>query len=258
MEDADPRIAGHYDDLAELWDDIVDSPSRERLLWETVDGMLPDLDGKRVLDAGCGSGFYTGRFVTRGADVTGIDLSADMLTRARGQVPGANFVQADLGEPLAFLDDDGVDVVVCQHVFSHLEDLSTLLSEFDRVLVDGGVLVVSTHNPVHDYVVVREGEYPTDTMSGDLEATIETESETANYAATERYDIVWNPGTAANRATYYRRSIEGLFSPVLAAGFEIRDVVEPTPDEAFARDHPETAAGLQRDAAKSVCLKAVR
>ncbi|MCT9097851.1 class I SAM-dependent methyltransferase [Haloarchaeobius sp. HME9146] len=258
MQDADPRIAHHYDELAALWDDIVADPSRERLLWETLDGMLPDLDGKHVLDAGCGSGFYAERYVDRGADVTGVDLSEDMLDRARQQVPDAEFVQADLGESLDFLDDDSVDVVVCQHVFSHLPDLSGPLSEFARVLVDGGVLVVSTHNPVHDYVVVREGEYPTETMPGDMEATVETESATPVYDETERYDIIWNSGPDSNRATYYRRSIEGLFSPVLDAGFEIRDVVEPTPDEAFTRENPEIAAGFKQDAAKSVCLKAVR
>ena len=258
MDESNRRITRHYDDLADAWAQITDSPSRSRILWPAVDAMLPDLTGRRILDAGFGSGVYAEKLVERGAEVVGVDASGSMVRRASERVPDASFTQADLGRPLAFVEDDSVDVVLCQHVFSHLPDLTTALGEFARILVDGGVLVVSTHNPVHDYLVALEEAYPTRGEGEGLEAAVETDPGLPNYAETERYDIVWNPGPDANRATYYRRSFEGLVSPLLDAGFELRDVTEPTPDEAFERDHPDVAEALRAHPPASICLCAVR
>lgn len=220
--------------------------------------MLPDLTDSRVLDAGCGSGDCSAKLIDRGADVIGVDVSERMVQEATEQVPEAKFVQSDLSNGLNFLEDQSIDVVLCQHVFSHLEDLSTPLSEFARVLVDGGVLVISTHNPVHDYLVVRNEEYPTVDDESDTDSIVKTGSGASKYAETERYDITWNPGDEANRATYYRRSIEGIISPLLRAGFNLRDLSEPTPDESFEHEYPEIAEALQDLPPTSICLRATR
>lgn len=51
------------------------------------------------------------------------------------------------------------------------------------------MLLVSTHNPVHDYVVVREDEYPTTGEQDGLESIVVTGSDAPSYAETERYDV---------------------------------------------------------------------
>jgi len=253
--DPEARIADHYDDLAEHWAEIVDAPERTEALWPTLDRMLPDLDGARVLDAGCGAGVYAEVLDERGADVVGVDVSDEMLREARARVPDATFVEADLSQSLDVLEPASVDVVLCQHVFSHLPDLTTPLAEFARVLVDGGHLVVSTHNPVRDYVVVRDGEYPTSDAQADLEADLQTPPGAPNYTETERFDVAWNPDAVANRATYYRRSVEDLLTPLLDAAFTLEAVVEP------AREGAETAVSSGGDAgtdypSESICLRA--
>ncbi len=258
MEERDARIEDHYEDLAPLWDDIVDAPGRQELLWATVDELLPELSGRRVLDAGCGSGVYAERLADQGADVVGVDVSEGMVERARERVPSGAFYQADLGEPLDAVEDDSVDLVVCLHVFSHLPDLSTTVGEFARILRDGGHLVLSTHNPVHDFVIVRDGETPSTGATADLEATVETQAEAPTYGTTERYDITWSDGTGTNRGTYFRRSFEGLLSPLLSAGFDLDAVREPVPDEEFRRDHPDLAARYADLPASSLCLRASR
>lgn len=140
-------------------------------------------------------------------------------------------MRSDLGDELDFVADDSVDVVLRQHVLSHLEDPTAPVTEFARVLADGGDLVVSTHDPVHDYRVVRDGEY---SITGDgttPDAVVKTGSGAPNYAETERYDVVWSPDEGADRATYYRRSVEDLVSPPFDAGFESRDLAAPTPGD---------------------------
>ncbi|SDM84340.1 Methyltransferase domain-containing protein [Halogranum gelatinilyticum] len=253
MKNADPRISEHYDELAEYWAEVVNTPERRELLWATLEAMLAPVDGRRVLDAGCGSGVFSEALATNGAEVVGVDVSEQMVQQARERVPDATFVQGDLGEPLVFLDDDSVDAVLCQHVFSHLETLTTPLDEFARVLRDGGTLVVSTHNPVHDYLVVRDGAYPTEDEQTP-ESAVETADSEPSYADTERYDVHWGSGDEVNRGTYYRRSIEGILTPLLDAGFTLESVVEPVPDDAFRRDHPAAAEKYKNGLAHSICL----
>ena len=253
----DPRVAAHYDDLAEHWAAIVDAPARQELLWPTIDDMLPDVAGRRVLDVGCGAGVFAATLAERGAEVVGVDVSEAMVAEARERVPRGTFRQADLGDGLPQVADGSVDVVVCLHVLSHLPDLETPLDAFARVLRPGGTLVLSTHNPVQDYVVVREGEAPAPGDLADLEPTVEAAAAgVPTYGDTERFDIVWGEGATANRGTYYRRSFEALCSPLLDAGFTIDDVVEPTPDEAFSEAHPDLAADLETHAPGSICLRA--
>lgn len=57
-----------------------------------------DPAGRRVLDAGCGTGFFTEYYLGRGADVTGLDITTASVERLRRRFPQARFVLADLSE----------------------------------------------------------------------------------------------------------------------------------------------------------------
>ncbi|WP_323677162.1 class I SAM-dependent methyltransferase [Halorubellus sp. PRR65] len=197
-----PQISEHYDAIADKWDEIVDMGAREDVLWSTLESMLPDVAGERILDAGCGSGVYSERLVDAGADVVGVDVSEKMLEEARDRVPDAAFRRDDVTDSLDWLDDDSVDVVLCQHVLSHVEDLTAAYEAFSRVLDDGGTLVVSTHNPAYDFCVVRNEHQP---EPSDPETTVHSYADQPTYGDTERFDVVYGDGPSANRGTYYRR-----------------------------------------------------
>lgn len=247
MTDSDPRIDDHYSDLVPHWVDIVSGPWRADVLWPALEAMLPALDGKRVLDAGCGAGVYTRRLSDAGADVTAVDANVEMVREARERAPAATVREADLTDGLALLDSGSVDAVLCQHVLSHVEDVRGPFEAFARVLAVDGVLVLSTHNPVHDYLTVREGGYPDTTDAANVDPTLVNAPENPTYTDTERYDIDWG-GNVSNRATYYRRSVEGLFGPLCAAGFAVEGVTEPAADDASTSDFPPS----------SLCIRARR
>lgn len=57
-----------------------------------------DPAGKRVLDVGCGSGFFTAHYLKRGANVTGMDIAPTSIERLRERHPEARFVLADVSE----------------------------------------------------------------------------------------------------------------------------------------------------------------
>lgn len=124
--------------------------------------LLPtDLRGRSVLDAGCGSGRYVIHALRRNARrVLGIDLSAEMLAKARGLGVGdgglgistfslsANhwFIQARLEDiPLR---DRWAELTICGLTIGHIERLDSALAELRRVTRPGGTILCSDFHPI--------------------------------------------------------------------------------------------------------------
>jgi ubiquinone/menaquinone biosynthesis C-methylase UbiE len=106
-----------------------------------------DVAGRRILDAGCGSGPLFAALRDRGAIVTGFDKSAGMLELARRRLgDDADLQVADLGSPLPF-PDSTFDAVTASLVLHYLEDWGPALAELRRVLKPGGRLIVSVDHP---------------------------------------------------------------------------------------------------------------
>jgi ubiquinone/menaquinone biosynthesis C-methylase UbiE len=103
-------------------------------------------DGRRVLDAGCGTAYGAKLLAEAGAmEVVGIDLAPEVLDSVRAQMPSN--VVLDVGDVTSLgYDDDRFDLVVCFEVIEHLEERGRALDEFRRVLSAGGVLALSSPN----------------------------------------------------------------------------------------------------------------
>jgi len=109
----------------------------------TVLALLPDVRGKTVLDAGCGTGRYLRELGDRGARAIGMDLSPAMLERARSQT--RRIARADL-RALPF-DGRTIDLVVCGLALGDIAELGLALTEISRVLRPGGRVIYSVVHP---------------------------------------------------------------------------------------------------------------
>lgn len=107
-----------------------------------------DLTGKKVLDLGCGVGFWLIELAERGAtDLTGADLSPKSLeiARRRCEVYGVEAVlKEENAEQLSFADDS-FDHVNCQGVVHHTTDPAKAVREIYRVLKPGGTATISVY-----------------------------------------------------------------------------------------------------------------
>jgi ubiquinone/menaquinone biosynthesis C-methylase UbiE len=125
------------------WAPFYDEPGNQLLDIEQpiVREILDGLPVGVALDAACGTGRHTEYLASLGHEVVGVDISPEMLARAREKVPAGRFYEADLHDvPLA---DDSVDLVVCAIALSHVADLAPALAELVRVLRPNGHLVIS-------------------------------------------------------------------------------------------------------------------
>jgi 2-polyprenyl-6-hydroxyphenyl methylase/3-demethylubiquinone-9 3-methyltransferase len=106
--------------------------------------------GMSVLDAGCGSGIFSFAAAARGALVTGIDGSAEMIAlceRKRQDLEVSN-PQFEVGriEDLAAMSAGSQDVILCSSVIEYVDDIAAALGSFARLLKPSGVLIVSMPN----------------------------------------------------------------------------------------------------------------
>jgi SAM-dependent methyltransferase len=129
--------------------------------WPALRALLPELRGIRVLDLGCGYGWFCRWAREQGAaQVLGIDVSAKMLARARADTSDAaiGYRRADL-ETLE-LPGNGFDLVYSSLAFHYIADLDRLLTKVHAALVPGGRLVFSAEHPV--YTAPAEGRWSVD------------------------------------------------------------------------------------------------
>jgi len=116
----------------------------ERLERQLILELVGNVSGRRILDVGCGDGELAVELTTRGAVVTGIDASAEMIEAARGRARRENvdvtFQVAEAGN-LSFPAEQ-FDVVTAITVLCFVEDAVPAFQEVERMLRPGGRLVI--------------------------------------------------------------------------------------------------------------------
>jgi 2-polyprenyl-3-methyl-5-hydroxy-6-metoxy-1,4-benzoquinol methylase len=142
-----------YSSNAEFWVKIM----RERLdryRTELTDlavlSVLGDLEGKNVLDAGCGEGYLSRIMADRGATVSAIDLNHDLVAAAReletAEPNGITYEVGSITEPLPF-ETDSFDACVFNHVLNDIPNIGDAFKQVRDVLRPDGQIVALVLHP---------------------------------------------------------------------------------------------------------------
>lgn len=121
----------HASDLGRITEDL-----EVRLLLD----LAGPLDGRRVLDVGCGDGAFAGGLARGGADVSGVDADAAMIAAARAGMPGVKWAVGD-AEHLPF-PDASFDLVTAVTLLCLVGNPTRAIAEMARVTAPGGCIVL--------------------------------------------------------------------------------------------------------------------
>lgn len=228
MVGSDPQYDEFADEFLEhardsLYNAHYDRPTCLRLLGEVA--------GRSVLDAACGPGLYAEELVARGARVRGLDQSPRMVELARQRVPEGEFRVHDLADPLDWLPDDSVDLVLFALALEYVDDRVTMLRELRRVLRPDGALVLSRLHPTGDWL--RHG---------------------GNYFDVRVIEDVFSNGW---QLRYWLAPLERTCEELRAADFLIERLLEPRPQPEAADIDRERYERLSREPSGFLAIRAV-
>lgn len=191
--------------------------------------MMPNLNGKKVLDLGCGFGEHCKRFVDCGAsEVVGIDISKKMLEVAREENCSAKVTYINMPmEDIANLHEK-FDVVVSSLAFHYIEDFSGVVRMVYDKLNKNGTFIFSQENPLCT-CYSGENRWTKDDKGNKLYLNL------ANYSVEGERKSTW----FIEDVKKYHRTFSTIVNTLIDAGFLIEKMIEPLPTEEILMEFPE-------------------
>ena len=219
-----------YDKHVRFYLDFVDrSLADKNGLWHVLlarfQEMLGDrLKDARVCDIACGEG-YLSRFLAQlgPREVVGVDISAALIDVAVRRSNGPNlFFRVDDAQELRTLEDASMDIAVSQMAIMDIPDHRAMFRSVRRVLKAGGVFVFSLLHPCFEapFHIPDQPQFLTDENGNSLAYAIR------QYAK----EGFWRSGGTGVRGHMgaYHRTLSTLINDLIAAGFNIEKLDEPT------------------------------
>lgn len=209
-----------------FYDTLNESPPYRRMVARHAELLAPAV-GDVILDAGAGTANVTAVLSVPGTRVTGIDFCEPALERCRRKVPSAEFLVADLTQPLPF-ESATFDKAACSLVLHYLvpERQRFAVSELRRVLKPGGALAISVFatgfNTWRVYTETLRERRRTDGVFGAATLGIRYLVNTSRI-----FYYVWRIKRAEKTGDYRFSTAEELREMLTAAGFVVESV-EPT------------------------------
>ncbi|MDN2710725.1 class I SAM-dependent methyltransferase [Janthinobacterium sp. SUN118] len=202
--------------------------------WPALRAMLPQLQGKQVLDLGCGYGWFCRWALDAGAArVLGVDVSEKMLAQARsmGRHTAVSYARLDL-EQLS-LPPAGYDLVYSSLAFHYIERFDALLAAIRHGLKPGGKLVFSIEHPI--FMAPRQPGWLTDAQgrkSWPVDSYQQQGPRVSDWLA---------PGVVKQH-----RTLGTTLNLLIQAGFQIEHVEEWGPTDEQLTQQPALAEERER------------
>lgn len=196
--------------------------------------LLGDVQGRRILEVGCGGGQCSIAFAKQGAVAAGLDLSEVQLEHARALAAAegvaVEFVQG-AAEDLHHFADGAWDIVFSAYAFQYVADMPRCLHECARVLRPEGRLVFSLDHPFRDCFFD------------------DAEREMTLYPARSYFDVTpmtWPFADSEVWMRSYHHTLATWIEMLMTAGFRLLRLLEPAPpaemlDEIWPYDDPLSA-----------------
>ncbi len=213
--------------------ELRDSESNCNTLMEQPEmaRLLPELNGKRVLDLGCGFGHNCMDFIQRGAaEVVGVDISEKMLEVARAESSHPDITYLNMSMTEISQLDGKFDLIYSSLAFHYIEDLSDLMRDISALLNKGGTLLFSQEHPIYTASENGQGCYILDEQGN------KSGYRFSHYLVSGRREDEW----FIKGRVYYHRRFSDVANAISDSGLVIQRVCEPVPDEIMVAKRPRS------------------
>lgn len=188
--------------------------------WAELEKLLPDFNGRRVLDLGCGYGWHCIYAAEQGAEyVLGTDISEKMLEVASGKTASSAVEYRKCAMEELELDNESFDVVISSLALHYIEDYRALVEKIHGWLTAGGSFVFSVEHPVFTAEGTQNWHYDKD---GEI-----LHFPVDNYYYEGKRSAVF----LGEPVEKYHRTLTTYLSVLGGAGFKLNRIVEPNPPE---------------------------
>lgn len=202
--------------------------------WPALQSMLPPMPGLKVVDLGCGYGWFSRWAQEQGAEqVLGLDISQKMLARAKEMTSSSAITYGIADLEKLDLPDAAFDLAYSSLAFHYIVDLKGLFARIHQALVPGGWLVFSIEHPIFmaprqpGWLIDEQGRKSWPVDSYQLEGPRVTN---------------W----LAEGVIKQHRTVGTLLTLLIQAGFTLSHVDEWGPSEADLKARPALAEELER------------
>ena len=188
--------------------------------WSAFQKILPNFEGKKVLDLGCGYGWHCKYAVEQGADhVLGIDLSHKMLETAKQKNSASNITYRRAAiEDLNF-SPETFDIILSSLAFHYIKDFETIIQNISNWLKQGGEFVFSVEHPIFTAYGTQDWYY--DNNGNILHFPVD------NYYYEGKREAIF----LGEKVIKYHRTLTTYLNSLLQMNFELQHIIEPQPPE---------------------------
>ena len=225
MKPEEKEAIKKYDEIAEEYHKTRTSKKgnffNQFLEMPTTLELIGNVEGKNILDFGCGSGIYAKSLTKKGAIVKGFDISPKMLDIAKKENPKLD-LRIGSGNKIPF--NEKFDIVIAPLVLHYLKDWNKVFKEIKRVLKTNGYFVFSTTNPVLEIV----GNINSNGKKIEL-------FEIENYFDEKKMYKKWK----SIKMPLYHKTYETIIKTIIKNNFEIVDYKDAFPLKKSKKLFPE-------------------
>ena len=209
-----------FDNYINLRNDQNNISANEIVEMPAIYEALPDMNGKRVLDLGCGSGNNCTKAVSLGASfVLGTDVSKNMINLAKKVNKDKKIKYEVLAMENISKLKDKFDVVISSLAFHYVEDYDKLLKDIYNLLNENGVLIFSQEHPLSTGTILNEA----CNSSSKLKLGGKEYKLLSDYNINGPREVHWLDGTY----TKYHRNFSTLINGLIDNNYKLCKIIEP-------------------------------
>lgn len=192
-------------------------PLHQYMIDPEISEMLGNVSGKIILDAGCGNGYWVRRLAGHADKVVGIDNSSKLINDAKSaqNLSNTEYYVADLLKGID-LPDLYFDIILSSMVLHYLSNIKNAAAEFNRMLKQGGQVVIAIQHPIYQYHFCAQNKAGGD--SGSFSNPVE-------YF--DRKIVKQMIMSGKSMIEIYNRPLSDYIRPFLQQGFALVDFIEP-------------------------------